>query len=189
MIGGTGPQGKGLGYRFARHGHPVVLGSRVGREGRARRRGGRRAACPGGGGVGRRQRRRGAPAPTSSCSRCRTTVTTSWSRRCRLAGKVVISCVNPLGFDKRGPYGARRAGGLGRRVRAALVPEATVVGAFHHVSAINLWGDQEHLDDEDVLVSATPPTPRRWPIELARAVTSATASTPAGCGSPASSSR
>lgn len=28
IIGGTGPQGKGLGYRFARHGHTVVLGSR-----------------------------------------------------------------------------------------------------------------------------------------------------------------
>ena len=28
VIGGTGPQGKGLGYRFARHGHTVVLGSR-----------------------------------------------------------------------------------------------------------------------------------------------------------------
>ena len=28
VIGGTGPQGKGLGYRFARHGHEVVLGSR-----------------------------------------------------------------------------------------------------------------------------------------------------------------
>ena len=29
VIGGTGPQGKGLGYRFARHGHTVVLGSRA----------------------------------------------------------------------------------------------------------------------------------------------------------------
>src|SRR5689334_9386869 len=28
VVGGTGPQGKGLAYRFARHGHRVVLGSR-----------------------------------------------------------------------------------------------------------------------------------------------------------------
>jgi len=28
VVGGTGPQGKGLAYRFARHGHTVVLGSR-----------------------------------------------------------------------------------------------------------------------------------------------------------------
>src|SRR3954471_3622842 len=29
VMGGTGPQGKGLGYRFARHGHDVVIGSRA----------------------------------------------------------------------------------------------------------------------------------------------------------------
>ena len=28
LIGGTGPQGKGLAYRWARHGHEVVIGSR-----------------------------------------------------------------------------------------------------------------------------------------------------------------
>lgn len=30
IIGGTEPQGKGLGYRFARHGYGVVLVSRAG---------------------------------------------------------------------------------------------------------------------------------------------------------------
>src|SRR6195952_3944450 len=29
VMGGTGPQGKGLGYRFARHGHTVIIGSRA----------------------------------------------------------------------------------------------------------------------------------------------------------------
>src|SRR4051812_6603879 len=29
VMGGTGPQGKGLGYRFARHGHDVIVGSRA----------------------------------------------------------------------------------------------------------------------------------------------------------------
>lgn len=29
VIGGTGPQGKGLGYRFALHGHNIVSGSRA----------------------------------------------------------------------------------------------------------------------------------------------------------------
>ena len=28
VVGGTGPQGKGLAYRFAKHGHGVVIGSR-----------------------------------------------------------------------------------------------------------------------------------------------------------------
>ena len=29
VMGGTGPQGKGLAFRFAQHGHTVVLGSRA----------------------------------------------------------------------------------------------------------------------------------------------------------------
>ena len=29
VIGGTGPQGKGLAYRWAKHGHRVVIGSRA----------------------------------------------------------------------------------------------------------------------------------------------------------------
>ncbi|MGZ4501812.1 MAG: NAD(P)-binding domain-containing protein, partial [Nocardioidaceae bacterium] len=29
VIGGTGPQGKGLAYRFAKHGHRVVGGARA----------------------------------------------------------------------------------------------------------------------------------------------------------------
>ena len=35
VIGGTGPQGKGLGYRFARHGHDIILGSRAAEKGGA----------------------------------------------------------------------------------------------------------------------------------------------------------
>ena len=35
VIGGTGPQGKGLGYRFARAGHTVVFGSRAAEKGQA----------------------------------------------------------------------------------------------------------------------------------------------------------
>ena len=36
VMGGTGPQGKGLGYRFARHGHTVVIGSRAPTQDKAR---------------------------------------------------------------------------------------------------------------------------------------------------------
>ena len=38
VMGGTGPQGKGLGYRFAKHGHAVVLGSRAAEKAVPRRR-------------------------------------------------------------------------------------------------------------------------------------------------------
>ena len=45
VIGGTGPQGKGLGYRFAKHGHTVVLGSRAAEKARGRGRRGQRPAA------------------------------------------------------------------------------------------------------------------------------------------------
>ena len=90
-----------------------------------------------------------------------------------LAGKVVISCVNPLAFDKRGAHGQVIDGGEGSAAESAqrLAPEATVVGAFHHVSAINLWGEEDYLDDEDVLVVGDSVDAKAVAIELARAVT------------------
>jgi NADPH-dependent F420 reductase len=88
-----------------------------------------------------------------------------------LAGKTVISCVNPLGFDKQGPYGLDVPGGRAAETAAALVPEAAVVGAFHHVSAVSLWGDEEYLDHEDVLVCGDDRDAKQIAIGLARAVT------------------
>jgi NADPH-dependent F420 reductase len=68
-----------------------------------------------------------------------------------LAGKILIDCVNPLGFDKQGAYRLPVAEGSAAQQAAALVPEATVVGAFHHISAV-LLQDLEHELDIDILV-------------------------------------
>ena len=80
--------------------------------------------------------------------------------------------MNPLGFDKRGPYGLDVPGGSAAETAAALVPEARLVGAFHHVSAVTLWGEQEYLDHEDVLVCGDDVDAKQVAIELARAVVS-----------------
>ena len=58
--------------------------------------------------------------------------------RQELAGKVVIDCVNPLGFDKQGAYALPVEEGSAAQQAQALLPESTVVGAFHHVSAVLL---------------------------------------------------
>jgi hypothetical protein len=81
--------------------------------------------------------------------------------------------VNPLAFDKRGAYGRVVDGGEGSAAEAAqrLAPEATVVGAFHHVSAVTLWGDADYLDQEDVLVCGDSAEGKAVAIELARSVT------------------
>jgi len=175
VIGGTGPQGKGLGYRFARHGHSVVLGSRAvekaatvaaqvaerldGVEGAGEVSGAANAdACDGADVVL-------LAVPYEGHDELVATLP--------LAGRVVVSCVNPLAFDKAGPYGRVVDGGEGSAAESAqrIAPEAQVVGAFHHVSAPVLWGDREFLSDEDVLVCGDSAEAKQVVIELARCVT------------------
>ncbi len=80
--------------------------------------------------------------------------------------------MNPLAFDKRGAHGQVIDGGEGSAAEhaAELAPEATVVGAFHNVSAVLLWGDEEYLD-EDVLCVGDSDEGKQVAMELARAVT------------------
>ena len=69
-----------------------------------------------------------------------------------LTGKIVVDCVNPLGFDKQGPFPLRVAAGSAAQEAQQLLPESTVIAAFHHVSAVLLDDPTvEHFAD-DVLV-------------------------------------
>jgi 8-hydroxy-5-deazaflavin:NADPH oxidoreductase len=172
VVGGTGPQGKGLAYRWARHGHRVTLGSRS-----AERAEEAAAAI--------RDRVPGAivgAATNADAAAAADVVVLAvpydghdelvTSLKGQLAGKVVISCVNPLGFDKLGPYGLDGPGGSAAEEAASIVPDARLVGAFHHVSAPTLWGDADYLDHEDVLVCGDDADAKGVAVELARAVTS-----------------
>jgi hypothetical protein len=69
-----------------------------------------------------------------------------------LAGKVVVDCVNPLGFDKRGAYALPVEEGSAAQQAEALLPDSTVVAAFHHVSAVKLEDAEVEPVDTDVLV-------------------------------------
>jgi len=69
-----------------------------------------------------------------------------------LEGKIVIDCVNPMGFDSHGAYPLPVPEGSAAQQAAALLPGSTVVGAFHHVSSVLLL-DAEVTDlGQDVLV-------------------------------------
>lgn len=171
VVGGTGSQGKGLGYRFARHGHHVVVGSRSAE--RAREAAEEIAARAPGASVSGATNEEAVSAadvvvlavPYDGHDELAASLAGS------LAGKVVVSCVNPLGFDKRGPYALDVPGGSSAEALAALVPEARVVGAFHHVSAATLWGPDDFLTHEDVLVCGDDEDAKAQVIELARTVT------------------
>ena len=171
VIGGTGPQGKGLGYRFAKGGHDVIVGSRD--ELRAITAAEEIAARAIAGSV------RGADNAEAADGADMVLLAVPWEGHdalvaqlaSHLAGKIVVSCVNPLGFDKHGPYGLDLGQSSAAERAQSLVPEAVVVGAFHHLSALTLIGETDRLDHEDVLVCGDSGIGKSQVIDLAVAVT------------------
>ena len=69
-----------------------------------------------------------------------------------LDGKILIDCVNPLGFDARGAYPLPVPEGSAAQQAAEVLPGTRVVGAFHHVSAVLLLDPEVAELDLDVLV-------------------------------------
>lgn len=170
VIGGTGPQGKGLGYRFAKAGHDVVIGSRS-----------EERAVP----VAEEIAARAVTGAVSGASNADAAKSADVvllavpydghdelveSLAEQLAGKVVISCVNPLGFDKQGPYGLTVERSAAESA-AAIVPTARVTGAFHHVAAASLWSEEDFLSHEDVLVCGDDTEAVDLVVDLAATVT------------------
>ncbi|MCX4430701.1 NADPH-dependent F420 reductase [Streptomyces mirabilis] len=153
VVGGTGPQGKGLALHFARAGHKVVIGSRS--AGRAEEAAAEIRARAGSAVDVLGLDNKGAVEAADAVL-----IVVPWDGHEELvaalapvlAGKLVISCVNPLGFDKRGAYGLDVEDGSAAEQTQRLVPDAVVVGAFHHLSAVSLWEAEGPLGHEDVLV-------------------------------------
>ena len=69
-----------------------------------------------------------------------------------LAGKVVVDCVNPLGFDKQGAFALPVEEGSATQQAAAILTGSRVVGAFHNVSAVLLEDPAIESIETDVLV-------------------------------------
>ena len=151
VLGGTGPQGRGLARRWARAGVPVVIGSRSAE--RAAKTATVLAEATGGD-------VRGADNVAAAQAGDIVLVAVPWDGHAALlaeiaealAGRVVVDCVNPLGFDKQGAFALSVAEGSATQQAAALLPGSTVVGAFHNVSAVLLEDDAVTSVDTDVLV-------------------------------------
>jgi NADPH-dependent F420 reductase len=151
VLGGTGPQGRGLARRFALAGLTVELGSRAAE--RAAEVAQRLATDTGGRITGAANREAAARADI-------VVVAVPWEGHAELladlsdalAGKLVIDCVNPLGFDQQGAYALEVPEGSAAQQAAALLPRSRVVAAFHHVSAVLLEDPDVSSLDTDVLV-------------------------------------
>jgi NADPH-dependent F420 reductase len=147
VLGGTGEQGRGLARRLALAGHDVVLGSRDAA----------RAVAAA----------EGLPASVSGTGNAAAAtagdvviVAVPWEGHRELlaaltdelAGKIVVDCVNPLGFDKAGAFPLAVEEGSAAEQAAAVLPDSTVVAAFHHVSAVLLLDEAVDSVETDVLV-------------------------------------
>ena len=147
IFGGTGEQGRGLARRFAMAGHPVIIGSRTHDRAHAVA----REVGHGVRGLANRDAAREASlvivaVPYEGHSELLVGLAPE------LAGKIVVDCVNPLGFDARGAYPLPVAEGSAAQQAAALLPQSRVVAAFHHVSAVLLLDPEVTSLDQDVLV-------------------------------------
>jgi NADPH-dependent F420 reductase len=147
VLGGTGPQGRGLAVRFAASGLSVLVGSRD-----AQRAAGIAAEL--GHGI------RGADNRSVARDADIVVVAVPWDGHRELLqsladvldGKVVVDCVNPLGFDGKGAFALPVEQGSAAEQAAALLPRSTVVAAFHHVSAVLLEDPAVERVETDVLV-------------------------------------
>ncbi|GAA3735894.1 NADPH-dependent F420 reductase [Salinactinospora qingdaonensis] len=148
VLGGTGDQGRGLARRFALAGHEVIIGSR-----NAERAASAAAELD-------VASVRGLANAEAAEQGDLVIVAVPWeghrelleSLREPLAGKIVVDCVNPLGFDKRGAFALPVEEGSAAEQASAVLPDSRVVAAFHHVSAVVLLDPQVDEVDLDVLV-------------------------------------
>ena len=69
-----------------------------------------------------------------------------------LRGKIVVDCVNPLGFDKQGPHALHVPEGSVAQQAERILTGSRVTAAFHHVSAPLLADLSVEQIDLDVLV-------------------------------------
>ena len=150
VLGGTGAQGRGLGRRLAAAGHRGVLGSRD--AGRAAEAAAALAAD-------------GLPVEGADNAGAATeadvviaAIPYAGHRELlaglagALAGRIVVDCVNPLGFDSHGAFALPVEAGSAALEAAAVLPSSRVVAAFHHVSAVLLEDPAVTSFDLDVLV-------------------------------------
>ena len=158
FLGGTGDQGRGLARRLCLAGHPVLLGSRAAE----------RASSAAESVLA------SLPAATQDAGASVRGLTNAEAAEQaelvvvavpyeghaallagvagQLAGKIVVDCVNPLGFDERGAFALEVPEGSAAEQAASLLPDSTVVAAFHHVSAVLLLDPEVDSLDTDVLV-------------------------------------
>jgi 8-hydroxy-5-deazaflavin:NADPH oxidoreductase len=165
FLGGTGPQGRGLGLRFAVAGHQVLIGSRNAE---------RAESVVNELLAGRDLPIRGLANADAAAAADVVFLIFPYEGQAQvlpeLAGpigdKVVVDVVNPLGWDELGAFPIPIPEGSAAQQAQALLPRARVTAAFHH-APLRLLADLERDCETDVLVVGDDPEAREMVVGLA----------------------
>jgi NADPH-dependent F420 reductase len=169
FIGGTGPQGKGLAYRFALRGHEVLLGSRT--LARAEEAAAEVAARGPGltvrGVANEDAAREGVLIVLSIPYEGQAGALPPFAAA--VAGKTVVVTDVPVEFDGGRATMLSVPEGSAAEQAQALLPGALVAGAFQNLAAGKLWAGDEPLD-QDVIVCADDAAAKRDVMALAEEI-------------------
>jgi 8-hydroxy-5-deazaflavin:NADPH oxidoreductase len=168
IIGGTGPEGKGLAARFAKAGREVFVGSRDAARGEAaakelseltgtRLRGGLNAAAA-----------KAADIVVAAVPYDGMTETLAGLAD-TIGDKILVSAVVPLSFSRAGIRLLPVQDGSAAAEAQLVVPQARVVGAFQNLSASHLIA-LDHAVEGDVIVCSDHLEATREVIELAETI-------------------
>ncbi len=147
IIGGTGPQGRGLAARWARAGHVVHIGSRTVEKAETAV-GDVLGRLAGDGDV-----RAGTNADVAAAAEIVVVAVPYEAQAATLpdladviGDKVVCNVVNPMVFDDQGPKAVRVEAGSAAEECQQLLPQARVVSSFHDVSSRRLLRVDEPIN-------------------------------------------
>lgn len=152
VLGGTGNQGKGLALRWSAAGISVIIGSRSAERAESSAAEYREAT-----GV---EHVRGTDNATCAAEADVVLAAVPFESHADtltglvepLRGKILIDCVNPVGFDAKGGYPLPVEEGSVAQQAEKLLPESRVTAAFHTVSATLLSDLSQDKVDTDTLV-------------------------------------
>lgn len=154
FVGGTGPLGKGLAARWARAGIATAIGSRSEERGQQAAAAIAELAGPGAApvtgsdnlSVAREADLVVITVPFEGLDEALTPLADT------LAGRIVVSAVNPLAFDRQGPYPIRVPEGSAAARIADRLPGIRLVAAYHSLSARTLAEVDQPMDDDVPIV-------------------------------------
>ncbi|MBI3625178.1 MAG: NADPH-dependent F420 reductase [Candidatus Rokubacteria bacterium] len=168
ILGGTGPEGAGLGLRWARAGHEIIIGSRD--AARAQKKAAELGTKVKGasilGTANRDAALSAAVVVLTLPAHGLATTLPPVKEVCR--GKPVVSAVVPLTFGGARLYTPPPNGSAAEEAQALLGPEAKVVAAFHHIAAHELASG--HPIDCDLLLCGDDPSAKTIVAELGKSL-------------------